>query len=162
MSKISGHEAMNTSRLHGSVIRVSRWWGVYDHYGIYVWNPSSDQASVVHYTDEEGHDFSGVVRETPLGDFLQGASEFSVCRFKPTNHSCIYSGEETVSRARSKLGCGDYNLLFNNCEHFAVWCKTGKRNSSQCARGIKMVVSFVVFLVGAAVLGRAGGGHGRA
>ena len=30
-----------------------------------------------------------------------------------------------------RLGEQDYNLLFNNCEHFANWCKTGRHRSSQ-------------------------------
>jgi hypothetical protein len=29
------------------------------------------------------------------------------------------------------LGERDYDLLHNNCEHFAVWCKTGRPESSQ-------------------------------
>ena len=43
----------------------------------------------------------------------------------------LYSGEETVARARSLLGENLYNLAINNCEHFAVYCKTGLRESSQ-------------------------------
>ena len=30
-----------------------------------------------------------------------------------------------------RLGEQDYNLLFNNCEHFATWCKTGLHRSGQ-------------------------------
>jgi hypothetical protein len=30
-----------------------------------------------------------------------------------------------------RLGEQNYNLLFNNCEHFAHWCKTGRHRSSQ-------------------------------
>jgi hypothetical protein len=29
------------------------------------------------------------------------------------------------------LGEQNYNLLFNNCEHFAHWCKTGRHRSNQ-------------------------------
>lgn len=42
-----------------------------------------------------------------------------------------YSPEETISRARSKLGETKYNLVVNNCEHFAIWCKTGIKESKQ-------------------------------
>ena len=31
----------------------------------------------------------------------------------------------------SRLGEQNYNLLFNNCEHFANWCKTGRHRSNQ-------------------------------
>ena len=30
-----------------------------------------------------------------------------------------------------RLGEQRYNLLFNNCEHFAHWCKTGRHRSNQ-------------------------------
>lgn len=43
----------------------------------------------------------------------------------------VYSTEETIQRAKSKLGCKDYNLLTNNCEYFAIWCKTGLSESRQ-------------------------------
>lgn len=37
----------------------------------------------------------------------------------------------TLRRAMSRLGEQHYNLLFNNCEHFATWCKTGRHRSGQ-------------------------------
>lgn len=43
----------------------------------------------------------------------------------------IYSPEETVKRARSRIGERNFNLVFNNCEYFAVWCKTGVSQSYQ-------------------------------
>jgi hypothetical protein len=51
----------------------------------------------------------------------------------------LYSGRETVERARSRIGEGSYSLIFNNCEHFAVWCKTGISHSSQ----VNIVLSFL-------------------
>ncbi len=43
----------------------------------------------------------------------------------------IYSPAETVERAKGLLGENKYSLIFNNCEHFAVWCKTGVHKSYQ-------------------------------
>lgn len=50
----------------------------------------------------------------------------------------IYSPQETVARAKSCIGktnfgngTGEYALRRNNCEHFALWCKTGLRQSMQ-------------------------------
>jgi hypothetical protein len=43
----------------------------------------------------------------------------------------VFSAEETIRRARSRLGEKSYNLLTNNCEHFAIWCKTGLSKSYQ-------------------------------
>lgn len=36
-----------------------------------------------------------------------------------------------IQRAKSRLGESEYSLLFNNCEHFATWCKTGLQHSEQ-------------------------------
>lgn len=46
----------------------------------------------------------------------------------------LYSGLETVRRAKSRMGEAKYNLLFRNCEHFALWCKTGISESHQAER----------------------------
>ncbi len=43
----------------------------------------------------------------------------------------VFSHEETVERARSRIGEKKYSLGLNNCEHFAIWCKTGMKESSQ-------------------------------
>lgn len=51
----------------------------------------------------------------------------------------LYTPEETVQRARSKIGERQYNLVFNNCEHFAVWCKTGLSESRQINELIRMI-----------------------
>ena len=51
----------------------------------------------------------------------------------------IYSPEETVKRARSKIGERKFFLQGNNCEHFAIWCKTGVRQSYQVNLVLKAV-----------------------
>ena len=43
----------------------------------------------------------------------------------------LYSPHETIQRARSRLGESKYNLATSNCEHFAIWCKTGIHESHQ-------------------------------
>ena len=150
---------------NGDVIRVNR--GLYSHYGVYV----ADCEHVIHYTGATGpDDFNGVVRETSLAEFLNGAETFSVCNF-PENPQNIfpyfygkkggifqlwqvikafklkdyhlYSGDETVERARNKLGQGGYNLALNNCEHFAVWCKTGVSSSSQVNNILDLITSML-------------------
>ena len=39
--------------------------------------------------------------------------------------------EESLKRAKSKLGQTGYNLIKNNCEHFALWCRIGLAVSTQ-------------------------------
>jgi len=61
----------------------------------------------------------------------------------------VYSPEETIERAKSVIGANEhnfrtkYNLVLNNCEHFAIWCKTGQKRSLQ-------VEDFLERLLGAA------------
>lgn len=43
----------------------------------------------------------------------------------------LYTPEETIARARSRIGETKYRLITNNCEHFAMWCKTGVKESLQ-------------------------------
>ena len=146
---------------NGDVLRVNR--GIYSHYGIY-----AEGDRVIHYTGANGpDDFNGIVRETTLAEFLNGSDGFSICTFPehPNNIPVIpgarglakilqlvrvikmmdyhlYSGEETVRRARSKIGQGGYNLALNNCGHFAVWCKTGVKDSSQVNNVLEIIAHF--------------------
>lgn len=43
----------------------------------------------------------------------------------------LYNNSETLERARSRIGESKYNLITNNCEHFAIWCKTNLSKSEQ-------------------------------
>lgn len=43
----------------------------------------------------------------------------------------LYSSEETERRASSRVGEKKYNVALRNCEHFAIWCKTGMSASTQ-------------------------------
>ena len=51
----------------------------------------------------------------------------------------LYSSEETVKRAESRVGEDKYDLLFSNCEHFAIWCKTGLHESAQIEKILDMM-----------------------
>ena len=128
----------------------------YSHYGIYVKKPFCSEM-VIHYVPDDDGDVKGIVRETSLDDFLDGAGSFEIRTFSSKQYQHIYSGEETVQRARSKLGCRGYDLIFNNCEHFATWCKTGEYRSSQCEKGIKTLFNVAGFLVGGAAFSEAFG-----
>lgn len=39
--------------------------------------------------------------------------------------------DTVIARAMSRLGHGNYHLIFNNCQHFARWCATGDHLSEQ-------------------------------
>jgi hypothetical protein len=106
------------------------------HYGVY-----AGKGRVIHYAGENGiFDANIGIREISLEQFTKN-SKYGVVQFAG-EHTGInrFSGKETVHRARSRLGERSYNLIFNNCEHFALWCKTGKSKSRQVERAVTIAM----------------------
>lgn len=54
----------------------------------------------------------------------------------------VFSPEETVERAYSRLGERSKNQVQDNCEHFAIWCKTGIEKKDLCNEIIKLIKTF--------------------
>ncbi|KAH1108824.1 hypothetical protein J1N35_012592 [Gossypium stocksii] len=138
----------------GDHIYCRRKNGLYDHHGIYVGDDM-----VIHLQGKakklgplpachkcgDKRVENGEIAKVCINCFLQGEtvqiydygvpfSEFenrkrgtcSVLRSKPPH--------EVISAATGFLegnGFGPYNMIFNNCEHFAMYCKTGKADSHQ-------------------------------
>lgn len=67
-------------------------------------------------------------------------------------HPAGFDPDEIVRRAREQVGTRGYDLIWNNCEHFACWCCIGERESRQvavaCGRaasaGLKLVAGWAV------------------
>eukprot|EP00931_Biecheleriopsis_adriatica_P016295 TRINITY_DN12054_c0_g1_i2.p1 TRINITY_DN12054_c0_g1~~TRINITY_DN12054_c0_g1_i2.p1 ORF type:complete len:831 (+),score=95.72 TRINITY_DN12054_c0_g1_i2:53-2545(+) len=81
---------------------------------------------VIHYW-HRGYVTSGsgsMVQCTTLSEFLSGMELEEVHHDEEDVHA-------TYLRAVHALGEQHYNAVFNNCEHFASWCATGRRTSSQ-------------------------------
>jgi hypothetical protein len=110
----------------GDHIRVNRL--LYFHHGIYV-----SDSEVIHFnTHGEGDGLLGdaTVIATTLKEFLEfGKCEVKIYGLNPFEK--VFSPETVVERARSSIGKSGFNLAFNNCEHFATWCKTGVKRSRQ-------------------------------
>ena len=123
----------------GDVICVERWGSLYRHYGVYTGNDK-----VVHYAGKAGNWNKDVaVREVSMKEFLQDATAYIICEFPhesnlPNYH--LYSHKETVKRAYSRLGERKYDLFTNNCEHFAVWCRTNISVSIQAEQAEKLSI----------------------
>ena len=140
----------------GDVVGIHRMGGLYDHYGIYTGN-----GGMIHYADPSGDFGTNiVVHRTTLEKFKEGSDTIFTIDFDKylknrqvklfdiltpvridfikllellfsSNDYHLYSPEETVARAESRLGERNYNIATNNCEHFAIWCKTGVSESIQ-------------------------------
>ena len=169
---------------YGDVIFVKRNIGSchYKHYGIC---SEIYPNKVIHFVREGTQititfndgvelevDFNGVLRETSLREFLDGANEYYICEFDEWGYkikdtkarimevAAAYSfrvrsnlfdyepdesdlprieayrkcntPEETVQNARKAMENKiKWKLLVNNCEHFAMWCKTNVATSEQ-------------------------------
>lgn len=113
----------------GDHIRVERYGGLYYHHGIYVGNNK-----VIHFAPESGGEIinweAAEVVETSLETFLKGG-EPEVRQYSDEERLELYSPKEIVQNAKHCLGYKNYNLIFNNCEHFANSCTTGKHRSPQ-------------------------------
>lgn len=82
--------------------------------------------TVIHYWGgESGRKMDSCIRLSPIAEFAKGG-EIEVRQYGPA-----VDPDEVVERAMSRLGEGGFNLIFNNCEHFATWCVTGQHESAQ-------------------------------
>ena len=107
---------------------------VYQHYGVY-----AGYHKIIHYIKGDSS-LDGRIAETSIEEFCDGdtlyiAEDDSLLSiFQDADvTSTFYGPRKTVQRARSMIGKGDYNLFDHNCEHFAVWCKTGLDVSTQAS-----------------------------
>lgn len=91
--------------------------GVYQHHGI-----DCGDGSVIHYRKP-----SEVVERTSLDVFSKGQKVY----VREYSEGFCFIPEIVVDRAKSRLGEHKYSLVYNNCEHFACWCKTGISDSKQ-------------------------------
>jgi hypothetical protein len=118
----------------GDHVRANRdgYW----HHGIYAGN-----WTVLHFTGVDAKNKGGAcIRHTFWNDFVKGSERVEV-----VNHGApAYEPTEVVRRAFSRLGQTGYDLVFNNCEHFATWCKTGRAESQQVQATVALVALAVV------------------
>ena len=79
-----------------------------------------------------------------------------------TDEPGAFPPDRVVARAKSMVGRlhGEYNIAFNNCEHFTHWCKYGTKESSQVNTVLKAVVGVAAIALGLAAGGKFLGGKG--
>jgi hypothetical protein len=97
-------------------LQVPRQHGLFNHHGI-----DLGDGTVAHYLEGRA------ILRSPREEFSRG-QPLTTVDYPPGR--CSPTGV-TVRRAMGRLGEQNYNLLFNNCEHFAHWCKTGRHRSNQ-------------------------------
>jgi hypothetical protein len=104
---------------HGDHLYVERMGGLYSHHGI-----DCGDGTVVHYWPDEVP-LSSSIQRTTLEEFAEGGL------VEVQAYAACDPPEVVVGRALGSLGAGGFDPWTSNCEHFAVWCKTGRVESSQ-------------------------------
>lgn len=142
----------------GDVLATSRTGGLYEHFGICV---GEDRVIHYAAQGGRDFGSSVTIHEAPMREFCRLRENIQILTFpeKPGVPSRLvdknrgiqeyipeeawffklareygyhlFTPQETVARARSRLGENKYFLPVNNCEHFALWCKTGMSESHQ-------------------------------
>lgn len=107
----------------------------FDHYGIYAGNKK-----VIHFSE-------GKIRKESLYKFIEGAgffnaNEVDVMAFSTESIKSI-SLEESYERAIKCIGMTGYDVIESNCEHFALWCRTGRAISGQAFGGESDAFNFL-------------------
>ncbi len=92
----------------------------YYHHGICV-----SAKSVVHFSGNLENKRGASIRRAELDEFAEGEC------VEVVPYQQALPSDEVLFRAESCIGERDYNVVTNNCEHFAVWCKTGRFQSRQ-------------------------------
>jgi hypothetical protein len=125
----------------GDIIFVNR--GLYKHYGIY-----ASDACIIHFAPINGLKETdaehAIIHETTLYNFLKGG----ILEIDKQD-KCAFSCDEIVQRAKAQIGSKGYSIVFNNCEHFARWCKTGVAESKQVNQVADIVGSGISYAIDA-------------
>ncbi|XP_005088861.1 phospholipase A and acyltransferase 2 [Aplysia californica] len=143
----------------GDLVEFKR--GVYSHWGVYVGNED-----IIHLAGEDNDGINANVQAqhvlTVSGHRFDKAK---VCRanfwtivgadpaYKNNTRDNKWSPfppHQVVKNALEKVGKKGYSLLYENCEHFAKWCRYGKAKSDQVDT---VVTGVAVGMAGALVLG---------
>lgn len=79
------------------------------------------------------------VIKTDLDEFLRGGT-LEVKEYTEEELDDLYPVEHIVHYARGCLGDAGYNLVINNCEHFANMCTLGRFRSKQVERVFNIIL----------------------
>ena len=115
-------------------IRVERgpYW---HHFIVESVDKGSGEVNIIEYTNTATgfiQDNSGDPKNPGKAKVVRGKIKFDTNEnLYVIKHTSCFDPETVISRAESKLGEREYNAFTNNCEHFALWCKTGVSSSEQ-------------------------------
>ena len=112
----------------GDMVRI-RLGSVY-HYGIFVSEDEVIQFGLPPTAENRAKEGEVRVLATDSDVFACGCIVETAC-FDKQEQKRRHSPQETVARARARLGESGYNLIHNNCEHFVNECVFGESRCTQ-------------------------------
>jgi hypothetical protein len=122
MMTIQQFIAVNNIRPADAIIMNKKFFGMLDHYVIYMGIHRNQHRFIANYTDGVK-----VIPNHEFNQFLRVLQPSSVDRFPGPDHL----RRNAVQRALSRVGEKAYDLFANNCEHFKNWVHHGIENSLQ-------------------------------
>ncbi len=137
--------------LPGDLLRVKRKAGYY-HFGI-----ALDKNHVIHFSgtnDDSISNYKDVkIRKAPLSLFVHG-DDLEV----NSPFDSLFSREEIIARASEYLNSDlfngmHYNLMNNNCEHFARYCYYGKSTSKQVKTAVSIAAGAAALISSSIAIG---------
>lgn len=130
----------------GDHISFHRMSGSYWHHAIveriYV---ETDKLDVIEYSNTAKEFLNGncspprKLNDIELAKVVRGRYNFQSDVMYLMLHEHCFDRATVVERAKSKLGEKKYSPFINNCEHFAMWCKTGESSSDQVEKTADMM-----------------------
>ena len=111
----------------GDMLRV--WTGRYYHFGIY-----AGSNTVIHFAGPDPHTLTDAsvarIRKDSLEHFAMGKG-LEVREYSLAERLKKRPAKKVVAEAESRMGEAGYDIIYNNCEHFANRCVFGVAYSAQ-------------------------------
>ena len=126
----------------GDHIYVRRGGVIYSHHGIY-----AGEGTVFHFKGEEKEKQNPLIILTDIESFLTDG------KLRRRNYKERLPHSESLRIAQGHLSEKGYSLPFNNCEHFATYCATGKKRSAQ-VRNVVGGIAGAAVAIAAAFIGK--------
>ena len=143
--KMNIRQYIDANRLQpADVIVVKKIWGILDHYLVYLGRKNGEDYFMANLT-------LGVKMYSSheLYNMASTYEPIRIRRFKGND----YERKLAVNRALSRKDEDSYNLILNNCEHFANHVQEGESYSRQSQIGAGIGIGLLLLGLGMALFG---------
>ncbi len=114
----------NSLRPGDAIMLKKKFFGMFDHYAVYLGREDYTNRPIFAANYTKGVQ---LIKQNEANNFLQTLEPQRIDRF----HGTERQREQAVKRAHELEGKKNYNLIFNNCEHYKNFVQYGRKYSSQ-------------------------------